>query len=124
MILRFIKFGIVGFVGMCLDFGLTYFLKEKMKCNRFLANALGFTTAVIINYLLNRIWTFQSLDPKVMRQLFSFSGISLLGLLLNIGILYYLHKQRRYNFYASKLLAILAVCCWNFLANDLITFNQ
>ena len=33
------------------------------RANKYLANSSGFVCAVVSNYLLNRIWTFESHDP-------------------------------------------------------------
>jgi putative flippase GtrA len=56
--MRLLKFGLVGVSGMVVDFGLTWLCKEKLKWNRYLANSIGFSTAVINNFLINRYWTF------------------------------------------------------------------
>lgn len=109
---------------MCLDFGITYLCKEKLKWNKFVANGTGFSCAVINNYLLNRWWTFGSKDPHVIRQFSLFVAISLCGLLLNTAVLYFLHEKKKWHFYFSKLLAVGIVFCWNFTANTLLTFNH
>ncbi|WP_345233677.1 GtrA family protein [Olivibacter ginsenosidimutans] len=123
MLAKFIKFGLVGFLGLILDFSITYLLKEKLRCNGLLANALGFAIALGSNYLLNRSWTFHSTDPRVFDQLSLFAAVSIAGLLLNTGILYICHNQAKQGFYTSKLCAIVIVCCWNFFANNFITFS-
>lgn len=61
VLLKFIKFCAVGGSGIIIDFGLTYMCKEMIKINRYLANAIGFITAATSNYVLNRIWTFESI---------------------------------------------------------------
>jgi putative flippase GtrA len=58
MIQIFIKYGVVGFSGFCLDFSVTIFLKERVKLHRYLSNSIGFTVAASSNWFLNRIWTF------------------------------------------------------------------
>ena len=65
IIIKFIKFGIVGFSGLLVDFGITYLFKEVFKVQRFVANAIGFLTAASSNYILNRVWTFNSDNPEV-----------------------------------------------------------
>jgi putative flippase GtrA len=121
MLFKFIKFGIVGFTGMFIDFSITFLLKEKLKVHRFLANSVGFTFAASSNYLLNRIWTFRSLDPEVLYQYGSFFLISLIGLAINNFFLYLFEK--RFNFYFAKFLAIGVTVIWNFFANYIFTFK-
>ena len=57
---KLVRFGIVGLIGMAVDFGTTWLVREKIKWNQYVANSCGFTLAVINNYLLNRYWTFNS----------------------------------------------------------------
>lgn len=124
MILKFIKFCIVGFTGVIVDFSVTFVLKEKLKAQKYLANAFGFALAATNNYLLNRIWTFQSKDPAILLQYGKFIIISVIGLLLNSFILYVLHEKAKLNFYISKSFAVVAVTLWNFLANYSFTFKS
>ncbi|PLX10126.1 MAG: glycosyl transferase family 2 [Marinilabiliales bacterium] len=120
---KFIKFGIVGFSGVFVDFGITWLTKEKLNIPKYVANAIGFSTAASTNYLLNRIWTFESTNPKVMLEYGEFFLISMVGLAINTLILYILVSKFKWNFYFSKIFAIGFVTIWNFLANAIITFN-
>ena len=121
--LKFIKFGIVGFSGLFVDFGITYLTKEKLRIPKYIANAIGFTSAATSNYFLNRIWTFESENPEVMVEFTEFFLISLIGLGLNTLLLWILVSKFRMNFYLAKVFAIALVTIWNFLANVFITFN-
>ena len=122
ILLKFIKFVTVGFTGLAIDFGITYLFKEKLKANPFIANSLGFIVAASTNYGLNRIWTFQSENQDVGSEYTSFIVIALVGLAINNALLYYMFKKRAWNFYFSKLVAIMITTIWNFIANLLITF--
>ena len=55
---RFIKFAIVGAIGMVVDLTVLTFSKEILGLPLTLAVALGFSIAVINNFALNRFWTF------------------------------------------------------------------
>ncbi|MDQ3290856.1 MAG: GtrA family protein [Bacteroidota bacterium] len=121
---KFLKFGLVGFSGLVLDFSFTYLAKEKLRWNKYLANSLGFTIACTNNYLLNRIWTFRSADPGIALQFSKFLLISLGGLALNNLIVFLLSEKAHLNFYLAKFCAIILVLFWNFFLNYLITFNQ
>lgn len=124
LLLSAVKFGAVGLLGMSIDFFFTWLCKEKLKINKFIANAIGFSMAVINNYILNRIWTFSSKNPQIFEQFLYFLGISSIGLALNSSFLYLFHNKFKLNFYFSKLLAIAIVFLWNFSANLLFTFNN
>ena len=69
---KFIRFGVVGFSGLFVDFGFTWLSKEKLKIQKYIANAIGFTFAATSNYYLNRVWTFKSINPEVALEFSNF----------------------------------------------------
>ncbi len=123
LILKFLKFGIVGASGVGVDFGITWICKEKLNLNKYVANSTGFLCAVVSNYLLNRVWTFHSQDPSIAMQFSKFLLASLIGLGLNNGIIYFLNERRQVKFYTAKLIATGVVTLWNFWANYTFTFR-
>jgi len=123
-LVKFIKFGIVGFSGVFVDFGITYVCKEWLKIQKYIANSIGFIFAASSNYILNRTWTFRSNNPEVAREYTEFFVISLVGLGLANLIVWLIHGKAKWNFYLSKLFAIGVVTIWNFFANYYITFAR
>lgn len=125
IILKFIKFSLVGFLGMVVDFSITWLLKEKCRLNKYLANSVGFVCAATNNYIFNRIWTFESHQKNIPLEFLSFVVVALIGLLLNNLILYLLTEKKIIsNFYLAKLIAIAVIVIWNFVANYLFTFRS
>lgn len=122
LLVKFIKFGFVGMSGLFVDFGITWISKEKIKIQKYVSNALGFTFAATSNYYLNRIWTFNSSNPEIALEFTQFLFIALIGLGINTLILWLILTRLKFNFYLSKLFAILVVMLWNFFANLLFTF--
>ncbi len=123
-ILKFLKFAAVGFSGLLVDYAFTYIFKEWLKVQKYVANSIGFTIAASSNYLLNRVWTFESDNPDIAMEYSEFLIISIIGLGLNNLILWLIVKRFKTNFYLAKFFAIIVVTLWNFLANFFITFNQ
>ncbi len=123
LIIKFLKFIVVGASGLVIDFSLTYLFRNIIKINQYIANAIGFTVAATSNYILNRIWTFSSHNPEILLEYGKFFFISLIGLGINSFVLYLLVSRVKWNFYFSKLFAIGAATLWNFFINLLITFN-
>jgi putative flippase GtrA len=122
MIFKFLKFGIVGFLGMVIDFSITILLKEKLKIHRYISSSAGFIIAASSNYLLNRLWTFESNNPRVLVEYSTFIIISLIGLGINNLFLYLFEKKMK--FYVAKLFAIGVTTLWNFFANYYLTFTR
>ena len=122
VLIKFIKFGIVGFSGLFVDFGLTWISKEKLWIQKYVANAIGFSFAATSNYFLNRNWTFQSVNPEIAIEFTQFIIVSVIGLAINTLILWLIVSKLKFNFYLSKVFAIIVVMLWNFFANLLFTF--
>lgn len=122
-LLKLVKFGAVGMSGTLVDFGVTYLFREKVKINEYVANTLGFLSAASSNFILNRIWTFQSGDPDMTAQYFRFLLIATVGVLFSNAIIYLLHGRFKWNFYLAKLISIGVVLFWNFFANYFFTFR-
>jgi putative flippase GtrA len=120
---RLIKFCVVGFSGMIVDFFFTWLCKEKIKWNKYISNSIGFVLAATNNYIWNRLWTFQSQGTEIVREYSSFFIISLVGLGINNAVIYLLHDRLKWNFYLAKILAIGVVTLWNFGMNYLFTFD-
>jgi putative flippase GtrA len=123
LIYKLIKFGLTGLLGMGIDFGTTWIVKEQFKWNKYIANCCGFLLAVVCNYWINRHWTFESINQLWMTEFTKFLMISLIGLALNSSFIYLFHKKKEMNFYFAKFLAILLVFIWNFSANAYFTFK-
>lgn len=122
LIFKFVKFGMVGFTGMIVDFGITYFFKEILKIQKYIANAAGFIIAASTNYFLNRIWTFKSNNPHIGLEFLHFFIVAILGLAINSFVLWLFTSKKNLNFYFAKLLAIIVATLWNFVANLIFTF--
>jgi len=122
LLINFLKYCIVGFSGVIIDFALTYLCKEKIGINKYIASMIGFSCACTSNYIINRIWTFRNDNPEILKQYFFFILTSLIGLALNIFILYIL-QNLNIRYYLSKIYCIIIVCIWNFIANSTFTFR-
>lgn len=122
LLLKFVKFCVVGASGVIVDFGLTFLCKEKLGFNKYVANSIGFLAAASSNYLLNRWWTFESSNPNISMEYASFLLVSLVGLAINNGVIWWIHEKVGVNFYLAKIGGIAAATFWNFFANYTFTF--
>ena len=121
---KVLKFGIVGLSGMCIDFSITWLCKEKIRLNKYFANSIGFSVAVVNNFWLNYTWTFKGAHNSVPSAFGLFVLFALIGLILNNFFVYLFNDLGALNFYVAKGLAILCVFTWNFGANYLFNFHS
>ena len=126
LIIKFLKFCVVGVIGTAVDFGVTALCKEALKIQKYIANGIGFAIAASGNYLINRNWTFvDSKSPDhIAAEYITFMIVSVIGLGINTLTLYLVSKKWKKGFYFSKIVATAITMIWNFFANLLITFTN
>jgi putative flippase GtrA len=139
---RFIKFSIVGAIGAVIDFTLLnvglHVIREVLQWNLLpiingnllLANTISVSTAILSNFIWNRLWTFpESRTRKKRKQLPQFVTVNLIGLLINnvivVGVdaLLIAHIGEPWSYNIAKAVAIGVVLFWNFGANRLWTYR-
>lgn len=130
-ITRFLKFAIVGAIGMVVDLAVLTFAREVLGLSLSLAVGLGFMVAVISNFTWNRLWTFpESRTRPIATQLGQFAFINLIGLALNELIVLGLHPLFGEvlvdppAYLAAKVIAIGVVLFWNYGANRIWTYRD
>lgn len=141
LFLKFLKFGVVGFSGLIVDYAFLILFVEVFHFPDLLANACSFTIAASSNYFLNRIWTFQSKESQVGVEYAKFFAVSLVGLGISTLTIFLFEQAlpdwRAHSgcgfpvcgffvefFYLLKLIAIAITTLWNFFGNLLFTFKK
>jgi putative flippase GtrA len=123
-LLKLTKFGIVGLSGMMIDFLTTWLCKERLLMNKYVANSLGFSLAVVNNFFLNYKWTFEAKDNNISIDFIKFILFAIIGLGLNNLFLFFFHSKLQIRFYIAKALAIICVFAWNFTTNYFFNFHS
>jgi putative flippase GtrA len=121
---KIVKFAVVGFSAFIIDFGTTFLLKEKAKANKYVANTIAFILSASYNFVLNRVWSFGSRDPEILRQAMIFALSMTTGLAIATGLIYIFTDKMKLNFYISKLLSVSVVMVWNFAMNNFVIFSK
>lgn len=122
---RFTKFCIVGAFGALINLIVLYSLVEWMLIGYILSAIIAFIIAVSFNYLLNKIWTFKDGRIKrstVIESYLKFISISVIGLGLNLVILYYLVEFINMWYVSSQVTAILGATSWNYIGSKTWAF--
>jgi len=144
---RFIKFAIVGAVGAVVDFTVLNIMKiifenaglgvgwglgvQPQQIQLIVANMISFSTAVVSNFIWNRLWTFpESRDRPFGSQLAQFATVNIIGLVINTAILVSMDAyvfsnfvSERLSYNLAKAFAIGVVLFWNFGVNRIWTYK-
>ena len=83
---QFLRFGVVGLVGLAFDAGTIY--ASKAWIGLYVAGVLGYVIAATVNWWLNRQWTFrgQRGDGGLLRQWAAFMSANFVGFIINRGV--------------------------------------
>jgi len=122
---QFIKFCIVGFSNLIIDFSVYLFFTRFLDLYFIYANFISFTIAVSWSFTLNKRWTFKMrVAEKVRTQYMQFFIVNIIGIIIQTSILYYLvEKQSWFDLYAKGVAVVLAVF-WNFGVSKFWIFRE
>ena len=119
----FIKYALVGVVGLVVDMGLFYFFHEVLNINYILSNIMSSSLAVVNNFILNSIFTFKVKD-KLLYRFISFFSIALAGMALSSGMLIVLIDGLHLNSMVSKAISVFVVALIQYYVNKKLTFSE
>jgi putative flippase GtrA len=116
------RFAVVGVIATLTHLGFLVLGVEWLGMNPVIASVLGFIAAVIISYILNHRWTFES-DHAHSSTLWRYVVVSLFGLALNTVMMTTLVQYFHWWYFWAQLSVLLVVPLSNFLLNRYWTFN-
>ena len=118
-----ILYGIIGSFSAAIDFAVYSFLVSICDMNYLISNCISVFTGISTSFHLNRKYNFKVKD-HVRRRFMVFLAVGLSGLLLSDLILYFCIDLMHMDKYISKLLSIVLVVFFQFIANSNLTFKQ
>lgn len=103
---RFIKFNLVGLTGVLVNEGLLVLLVYYGVYYVY-ASVVAIEVSIITNFVLNDLWTFPDRrHGRVITRLVKFNGLMLVGLAVNLAILYFCTDYLNINYAVSNLVGI------------------
>lgn len=118
------KYGFVGGIAYCVDFGSLFFLTEVVKIHYLISAAIAFILGLLTNYAISIFWVFpkRALANKRI-EFIIFSIIGLAGLGLNEVIIWFFTESMHFHYLISKIFSAFVVFVWNFFARKKILFS-
>ena len=142
LINQFIKFGLVGFLSFCIDYGIGLIVLNIVmavasaaffETASVIASVVGFSVSVVVNYLLSMKFVFERKEDMNRKAEFViFVILSVVGLIINaiiiwvcVGPIYgastFLQENTSYNvvYTGAKLIATVIVMIYNFITRKI-----
>ena len=108
---------------MCTCFTILYFSVEFLKIYYLFSIVLAFIIASIVNFFLQKRFTFKDKNKKYSLQFSSFLLIGVVGMGINLFVVYMSVELLHLWYIFGKIFATGIAFIWNFLANRFITFR-
>ncbi|MBQ3718512.1 MAG: glycosyltransferase [Methanomicrobium sp.] len=125
---KLLKFGCVGLSGIFVNTGILYILTEYAGLYYLLSSLFAIEASIITNFLLNDSWTFnEKVNSRIAekwKRFVSFEVISVLGVAINMGVLYTLTEFAGIWYILSNIVGILVAFAWNFYVNRHVTWKE
>jgi putative flippase GtrA len=121
--LQLIRFGLVGGVGFVINVAVYALCVHELGMDYHLAAVAAWLVAVINNFVLNRLWTFDARAGRAHFQALRFLTISLVALGFSLLLLMLLVENAGMAKIPAQALAVAASMPLNFLGNKLWSFR-
>lgn len=134
---EFIKYGIVGVIGLAIEWGVYFLLRDVLEVNYLIAHIVGSVLAITNNFALNSYFTFKATDQLKKRAIYYF-GIAGVGIVVSSTLmpifvelinriwvnieLFELSEKSIQNI--AKLMATVIVTLLQFFLNKYFTFKK
>ena len=111
---QFTRYFIIGASSFFLEYLLFFICIKLFDLWAIYANTIVFTIIFIFNFILNRIWTFQS-KASIKKQFLRYFILFLFNLGATNGVIYLLSDIGSLSPFISKIIVMCAIVPWNFI---------
>ncbi len=120
---QFVRFTLVGAGGTTGHYIVLMTLVELGLAAPVLASTIGFVVGAIINYFLNREFTFRSSVPHRF-GLPKFLTVASVGVALNTSVMALMRTEFDLHYVIAQIIATCAVLVWAFVGHRAWSFND
>lgn len=119
---KFVKYIIVGVLGLVVDLGIFYLMNKQMEINYVISNVTSSSLAVIHNFIWNSYFTFNVTNRKI-RRFISFYLIAVVGMVVSTGLLALFIDGLKTDSMIAKSISIIFIAILQFFLNKKLTFR-
>lgn len=120
LIAQFMKFGVVGVIAFCIDYGILALLTEVFGVNYLVSATISFTVSVVFNYVASMRYVFTHKEGMSKRREFIiFVVLSVIGLGINNLCMWVGVELFGIHYLITKIGATAIVMVWNFVTRKI-----
>ena len=120
LIAQFMKFGVVGVIAFCIDYGILALLTEVFGMNYLVSATISFTASVVFNYVASMRYVFTHKEGMSKRREFAiFVVLSVIGLGINNLCMWAGVELFGIHYLVTKIGATAIVMVWNFVTRKI-----
>jgi putative flippase GtrA len=124
-LIQLFRYGFVGGTAFVVDFSVLYLLTEYLNVYYLLSATISFILGILVNYVMSIIWVFKYRNfSKKIYEIAIFIIIGVLGLGLNLVIMWFCTEILFIYYIYSKIISTVIVFLWNFFARKFILFSN
>jgi len=122
---QYARFILIGGIGAFINLLILFSLTEFLNIYYLFSEVIAFFIAITHNYLVNKLWTFkEKFQDKSFQKYLQYIIISLLGLGVNLTVLFMLTECLSIWYIIAEIFATGVSSLVNFLGNKYWTFKK
>ena len=121
--MKFFRFCIIGVANTCFNYLVFYLCLVKFGFHVLIAGAIGFSTAILPAYLLNRTWSFKSDAPFVL-GLVKYCAINTFTLMVHLSMQWLVTSVFNVSPIWSQVYGIAVTTLINFILSRRFIFHE
>jgi len=118
------RYGIAGVLSTLLDWSLFFIMAIVMHLYYQAALVIALLLSSILNYKLNKYYTFQNYSKKGSLQFFSFLVLVFFSLTLSVFLMHWLINHYELHKMSARMLTTCVLAVVNFFLTKYISFNH
>lgn len=123
LFVQFSRFAVIGAIATGLQYLVLVLLVRSNLAGAVAASSIGFATSSLLNYLLNRRFTFRSAKRHA-HALPRFLAVAGVGLCINGLLMWLLSYPIELHYLIAQMAATAGTLLWNYSMNRLWTFAE
>ena len=121
---NFILYLLVGGGATLVEWAFFWLLSTPLGIYHMVSTTVAYIISTFANWLFGRLLVFKKTDKGIVREIADVYAASIIGLLLNLLIMWLAVDILSFNKMISKIIATVLVFAWNYLIRKLVIYKE